>query len=142
MNRRDRAAIVLRFFEGRDLRSVGQALATSDDAAQKRVVHALEKLRGLFGRRGVALSAGGLAAALDAQAVTAAPAGLAATVSASALGGTAGGGGLTLALLKLMAMTKFKIAAGAMIVAGMVCRVPRLRGRCASPAETGLSRIT
>ena len=119
LNRRDRAAIVLRFFEGRDLRSVGQALATSDDAAQKRVSRAVEKLRGLLARRGVALSAAGLAAALGAQAVTAAPAGLAAAVSASALGAAAAAGGLTLALLKLMAMTKFKIAAGAVIVAGM-----------------------
>jgi RNA polymerase sigma factor (sigma-70 family) len=119
LSRRDRAAIVLRFFEGRDLRSVGQALAITDDAAQKRVSRALEKLRTLLARRGVTLSAAGLAAALGAEAVTAAPVGLAAAVSATALAGTAAGSGLALGLLKLMAMTKFKLATAAVIVAGM-----------------------
>jgi RNA polymerase sigma factor (sigma-70 family) len=118
LSRRDRAAVVLRFFEGLDLRSVGQALAITDDAAQKCVARALEKLRGLLARRGVTLSAAGLAAALGGQAVTAAPVGLAATASASALTAAAGSG-LALGLLELMAMTKFKIAAGAVIVAGM-----------------------
>ena len=40
----DRAAILLRFFEQRDLRSVGEALGSSEDAAQKRVTRALEQL--------------------------------------------------------------------------------------------------
>jgi RNA polymerase sigma factor (sigma-70 family) len=119
LNAADRAAIVLRFFEGRDLRSVGQALATNDDAAQKRVSRALEKLRGLLVRRGVVLSASGLAAVLSAHAVTAAPAALAATVSASALASAAAGGSLTVTLLELMAITKLKVALGAVVVAGI-----------------------
>ncbi len=33
----DRAAVLLRYFENKTLREVGQTLGTSDDAAQKRV---------------------------------------------------------------------------------------------------------
>ena len=116
----DRTAIVLRFFEGQDLRSVGQALATNEDAAQKRVARALDKLRPLLLRRGVALSGAGLAALLIGQAVTAAPAGLATSISTAVLSSaTAVTGGLTLNLLKLMAMTKLKLAAGAIVIAGV-----------------------
>src|SRR5258708_26246227 len=44
LGRDDRKAIILRFFEQRDYRSIGEALGTSDDAAQKRVSRALAKL--------------------------------------------------------------------------------------------------
>jgi len=53
----DRAAILLRYFEQLDLRSVGEALGTNEDAAQKRVTRALEKLHTLLKRQGVTLSA-------------------------------------------------------------------------------------
>jgi len=115
----DRTAIMLRFFEGRDLRSVGEALGSNEDAAQKRVTRALEKLRGLLARRGVTASGAVLATALGAQAVTAAPVGLAATVSSAALASAATGGGMTLSILKLMAMTKLKIAVGVAVAAGV-----------------------
>jgi len=42
---RDRNAIVLRFFENKNLREVGVALGASEDAAKMRVNRALEKLR-------------------------------------------------------------------------------------------------
>jgi RNA polymerase sigma factor (sigma-70 family) len=115
----DRAAITLRFFERRDFRAIGQALGSNEDAAQKRVTRALEKLRGLLARRGVTASTAGLAAALGAHAITAAPAGLAASVSSAALASAASGGGLTLLILKLMAMTKFQVAISALVVAGL-----------------------
>jgi hypothetical protein len=50
---------------------------TGEDAAQKRVSRALEKLRGVLSRRGVALTAAALTSVLATEAVTAAPAGLA-----------------------------------------------------------------
>ena len=58
----DREAVVLRFFENHDFRSVGAALGTNEDAAQKRVSRALEKLRATLAERGVALSLTGLTA--------------------------------------------------------------------------------
>src|SRR6185369_10847275 len=43
----DRTAILLRFFEQRDFRSVGEALGSNEEAARKRVNRALEKLQTL-----------------------------------------------------------------------------------------------
>ncbi|MBK8001903.1 MAG: sigma-70 family RNA polymerase sigma factor [Verrucomicrobia bacterium] len=86
----DRAAVLLRYFENKSLREVGAALGTSDDAAQKRVSRAVERLREFFAKRGVAVGASGLAVVLSANAVQAAPAGLALTIStAVTLTGTA-----------------------------------------------------
>jgi hypothetical protein len=105
----DRGALLLRFFEQRDFRSVGQALGSSEDAARMRVNRAVEKLHTVLRRRGVALPLAALGAALGAEMVTAAPAGLAASISGLALAGAASaGGGLT--LLKFMTMTKAKFA--------------------------------
>jgi RNA polymerase sigma factor (sigma-70 family) len=116
----DRTAILLRFFEQRDLRSVGEALGGSENAAQKRVSRALEELRGLLKNRGVAFSAAALGTALAGEAVTAAPAGLAATISSVALTGAAAGTGTTLTLLKLMTTTQLKLSVGALVVAGAI----------------------
>src|SRR5699024_568874 len=52
----DRQAILLRYFEQRDLRAVGEALGSNEEAARKRVSRALDKLRDLLKRRGVTLS--------------------------------------------------------------------------------------
>ena len=70
----DRTAILLRFFEQRDFRSVGAALGGSEDAARMRVSRALEKLHGILKRRGVTLSAAALGTVLAGEAVMAAPA--------------------------------------------------------------------
>jgi RNA polymerase sigma factor (sigma-70 family) len=106
----DRMAILLRFFEHNDFRTIGQALGTNEDAAQKRVTRALEKLHLLLKRRGVAFSAAALATALATEAVTAAPAGLALNISGLALAGVAAGtGGATVTLLKILTMTKLKV---------------------------------
>ncbi len=104
----DRAAILLRFFEQLDLRAVGEALGTSENAAQKRLTRALERLRTSLMRRGVTLSAAGLATALAGEAVTAAPIGMAIGISSAALASAAASGGTTFTLVKLMTMTKLK----------------------------------
>lgn len=115
----DRTAVLLRFFEKRDFRSVGEALGSSEDAARMRVNRAVEKLHLLLKGQGVTISAAGLAAALSAEAVSAAPAGLALSVAGSALVGAAGGQTL-LPLLKIIAMTKLKSAiVGALALAGV-----------------------
>ena len=85
----DRTAILLRFFEQKDFRSVGNSLDSSEDAARMRVNRALDKLRELLERRGVTTTAAALSVVLTASAVQAAPVGLVATISAAALAGTA-----------------------------------------------------
>jgi RNA polymerase sigma factor (sigma-70 family) len=104
----DRAAILLRFFEQRDFRSIGAALGSNEDAARMRVKRALEKLHELLKARGVTSSAAVLGTALASQAITAAPAGLAASISAAALAGAGAGTGTILTVLKLMSMTQLK----------------------------------
>ena len=85
----DYDALVMRFFQKQDLRTVGLALGVSDDTAQKRVSRALDKLRELLQVRGITTSAGALSIILAANAVQAAPAGLALAISSAILTGTA-----------------------------------------------------
>jgi RNA polymerase sigma factor (sigma-70 family) len=118
----DRTAILLRFFEQRDFRAVGEALGSTEEAARKRVSRALEKLHILLKREGVTLSIGVLATLLAEEAVTAAPTGLTASVSGAVLTSAAIGGGTGLSLFKIMTLTKLKIAA-AVVVAGMTAAI-------------------
>ncbi len=82
----ERAAVLLRYFENRSLREVGQQLGISDDAAQKRVSRAVEHLREFCAKCGLAVSASGLVALISANAVHAAPSALLA--SANIVGAT------------------------------------------------------
>jgi RNA polymerase sigma factor (sigma-70 family) len=102
----DRSAILLRYFENKNLREVGESLKISDDAAQKRVSRAVEKLREFFSRQKVTVGASGLAVLISANAVQSAPIGLAATISAAAvLAGTAVHTSTMIAATKTIAMT-------------------------------------
>ena len=116
----DRDALVLRSFKNEDLRAVGIALGTSDDAAQKRVTRALEKLRAFLVHRGVTVSSAALATALTGSAVRAAPVALAGTISAAVFAGAASAAaGSTFNLLNLMSITKLKAGLlGAAVVIG------------------------
>ena len=100
----DRAALLLRYFENKSLREVGAALGASDDAAQKRVSRALEKLRQQLARRGIQTSAAALSVVITANALQAAPLGLAAAVSSAALL-PAAGATTSLTATKILAMT-------------------------------------
>lgn len=87
----DRDALVLRYFEQANLRDVGTLLGVSEDAAQKRVSRALEKLRGLLQERGVSLPLSVVTIALVHQAVSAAPKGLGTTVATTVIQTTSPG---------------------------------------------------
>jgi len=114
----ERNAIVLRYFERRDLHSVGAALGVSEEAARKRVTRALGKLRTLFTRRGLTFSTTSLATLLAGQAVVAAPTGLTVSVTSAALASAANSTGMTFTLLKIMTMTKLKAGiVGAIVMA-------------------------
>jgi hypothetical protein len=102
----DRAAVLLRYFENKSLREVGQTLGTSEDAAQKRVSRAVERLREFFAKHGVTVGASGLVVVISANAVQAAPVGLAVTISAAAaLAGTTIATTATATAIKAIAMT-------------------------------------
>ena len=118
----DRAALLLRYFENKSLREVGEALGTSDDTAQKRVSRATERLREFFSKRKVTIGASGLAVLLSANSVQAAPAGLAVAISTAALAGTAVTALTAATATKAIAMTlmqKTAVTAALALVAGV-----------------------
>jgi len=119
----DRNAVVLRFFENKTAQEVGAALNLTEAAAHKRVSRALEKLRLYLSKRGIALPAAALTAAISANAVQAAPVGLSITIStAAALAGTTLATATTATAIKTIAMTtlqKTVITATLAIVAGV-----------------------
>ncbi len=117
----DRAAVLLRYFDNKSLREVGATLGTSDDAAQKRVSRAVERLREFFAKRGVTVGASGLAVVISANAVQAAPVGLAFTISTSAaLIGTTLATTATITAAKAITMTTLqKTIIGATLVAAI-----------------------
>jgi uncharacterized protein (TIGR03435 family) len=119
LGKNDRDAVMLRFFKEKSLREVAAGLNVSEAAAQRRVLRAVEKLRGFFSKRGIILPMAVLTTAISAHSIQAAPAGLAKTVTAVAITKGAAASSSTLTLikgaLKFMAWTKTKI----MIVAGV-----------------------
>jgi RNA polymerase sigma factor (sigma-70 family) len=101
----DREVILLRYFENRQYADIGEQIDLGENAARMKVDRALEKLRTVLSRRGVTTTVA-LAAALSANAVTAAPAGLAATITASAaLAGSAVSTTVIATATKTIAMT-------------------------------------
>jgi RNA polymerase sigma factor (sigma-70 family) len=79
----DRDALVLRYFGNRTLQEVGAEMGISDEAARKRVVRALDRLRVVLEHRSVSLTSVLLATKLTSS-VVAVPAGLAAKISVAA----------------------------------------------------------
>jgi RNA polymerase sigma factor (sigma-70 family) len=119
----DRDAVLLRYFKNHDLRTIGATLGISDDAAQKRVSRAVERLREFFAKRGVTVGESGLAIVISANAVQAAPVGLAIAIStAAALTGTALATTATITATKAIAMTalqKTLVTASVVVLAGV-----------------------
>jgi RNA polymerase sigma factor (sigma-70 family) len=127
LSERDRHAVLLRYFERKNLAEVGAALGTTEEGVRKRVSRAVEKLRLFFARHGAVIPGAVVVALLSTQAVQAAPTGLAAAAAAAAFKGTVFAGSsanLIKTTLELMAWTKLKIVAmvgaGVLLAAGTV----------------------
>src|SRR2546426_9861808 len=118
----DRDALLLRYFECKSAREMAQTLGVSDEAAQKRVSRAVERLREFFAKRGVTVGASGLVIVISANAVQAAPVGLAVTIStAAALAGTTIATTATATATKAIAMTTLqKTLITASVIASVV----------------------
>jgi RNA polymerase sigma factor (sigma-70 family) len=114
LGEKDHSAVVLRFFEGKDMKQVGAALGISENAAKTRVSRAVEKLRKFFAGRGITLSAAVIAGAVSANSVQAAPSGLAKSVTVAVVKGTAVTTStftIITSTLKIMTWTKLKTSA-------------------------------
>ncbi len=102
----DRDALLLRYFERKSASEMATTLGISDEAAQKRVNRAVERLREFFAKRGLTVGASGLVIVISANAVQAAPVGLVVTIStAAALAGTSIATTATATTIKTIAMT-------------------------------------
>ncbi len=124
LGEKDRNAIALRFFKGKSFQEIGAAFGASENAAKKRVAHALEKLHRYFSKHGVSSTTAIIAGAISANSAHAAPIGLATTITATVIKGPAVAAS-TLALvkgtLKVMTWIKLKIAlsiTAALLLAG------------------------
>jgi RNA polymerase sigma factor (sigma-70 family) len=111
LKERERAAILLRFFEQKPLAEVGARLAMTETAARSCVDRALDKLHAALARRGVTSTSAALGLALANQIIVAAPAGLGARVTAHAVVALSAGAGWSGGL---------KVALWGMAVAGVV----------------------
>ncbi len=117
LDQTDRTAILLRYFESKSLREVGEALGATEDAAQKRVARAVEQLRQFFLQRKIQVGAAALAALVSANAIQAAPTVLVATVAAGAVtAGTSTAIGIT----KFIAMTTMQKAIATVAAAALI----------------------
>ena len=82
----DRDALLLRYFEKKSAAEMATLLGISDEAAQKRVSRAVERLRDLLTKRGATVGASGLVILISTHAVLVAPAGLSAAIAAATVG--------------------------------------------------------
>jgi uncharacterized protein (TIGR03435 family) len=114
LNKKDRHAVVLRFFYGRSMKEIGTALGGSEGTARMRINRAIEKLRKFFKKRGISSTTATIAGAISSNSVQAAPVALAKSVTAVAIAKGVAAGGSTLTLvkgaLKIMAWSKAKTA--------------------------------
>jgi RNA polymerase sigma factor (sigma-70 family) len=100
LGKKDRDAVILRFFKEKNLGEVAAALKVTEPAAQRRVLRALEKLHRYFNKRGVSSTTAIIAEAVSAYSVQAAPVALAKSVTAVAVAKGAAASGSTASLIK------------------------------------------
>ena len=135
----DRVALILRFFEERSLREVGESLGVDEDAARKRVSRALQKLAEFFHRRGFALPAATGTMAVLTEGTRAAPAGLAAAIAkAGSAVGPAAGGSLA-SLLRYMSLGKPQVATLCLLIAAGPLLWQQYSNRAAEQARRRLT---
>jgi RNA polymerase sigma factor (sigma-70 family) len=76
LNEAEHVVIILRYFQQKSAREIAEALAITEDTAQRRVSRAVETLREGFNKRGITIAGNALVALIAANSVQVAPAGL------------------------------------------------------------------
>jgi RNA polymerase sigma factor (sigma-70 family) len=111
---KDRDALLMRFYQQKNLAEVGAALGVSEGAAKVRVARAIEKLRGVLRRRGISAPTDALGIVLLSHTTHAAPALFAKgfVPAAASIKAAAISKGVT----TMMISTKIKIAAAILVI--------------------------
>lgn len=119
LREKDRLAVLLRFFQRKPMRQVGDALGISEAAAKMRVGRAVDQLREYFTKRGIACSSAALSVILAEKSAQAVPEIMAAKVSHAVLSGSVAKVSATSLFQILKHMTKAKAItiAGASVIA-------------------------
>lgn len=138
LNKTDRDALLLRFFEQQPFAQIGESLGSTEDAVRKRIARALEKLRIFLQKRGVTTTAAALSTVISANAVQPSPAGVATTLAHTSL--LAAKTGSAFAFFKIMTSTQLKISFSAVIVAGITATLvlahqTQFKAPVASPSQ-------
>lgn len=153
LGKKDQEAVLLRFYQRKSLAEVGEELGVSEAAAQKRVERAVEKLRGMFRRRGLAVGSGMvLAAGLEAYTTAPASAALVAATTQSALAAVQSGavGGQLLAIaegaMKMMRWRRAKVlvgvCVGVMLVSGVGIAIAAAMAAERATTSAGVASLT
>ncbi len=112
----ERNALFLRYFEGRTVKEIALRVGAGEEAVQKRISRALQRLRIRLAGRGLAAGVETLGICLATKAVAVAPTGLAASVSKAALSISAVSPGSSFLKLILMTSAQKKLTAVVVVV--------------------------
>jgi RNA polymerase sigma factor (sigma-70 family) len=122
----DRDAVLLRYFQQRGFRDVGEVFGVNEDVARKRVERALDKLRVILSRFGLNSTTSSLAAALESQTPLFIPATLVASITGGALAASAQPA-LTNLVLQFMTTKQTLAVLGLIAVASTVTSISGYR---------------
>ena len=118
---KDREAVLLRYFRQQSVQEVAEALQLSEDAAEKRIARAVERLRRYMQRRGILVSSVALLAAFSAHAEEVSALGPGEWAGVGSLSGNASAAELAAAAMKSMAILPWMVPLSA--VAGGILPV-------------------
>lgn len=116
LNQVDRQVLLLRYHQGLRLAEIGVQLGLTDNAVQKRMERALDRLKDMLARRGISSTATAVALAFEQQAAVAVPAGLAAAATSAGLTSGAVAAGLA-GFSSFLAISKVQFGVIAAVVA-------------------------
>jgi RNA polymerase sigma factor (sigma-70 family) len=125
----DRRAVVLKFYEKKTYREIGQALGIEEEAARKRVSRATQKLRGMLASQGTIVSEALLPSILMEKLISPAPVGLATKIAPIAMSKVAASqvsGLIVQGAARRMMLAKAKVAAmlaGAFVVGAVLVAI-------------------
>ena len=115
----DSQLLLMRFWQQQDWRSIGRNFGLSDDAAQKRMNRALERLRRILARRGITSTAGVLSAVLAGTVPRELPAATVLKIISATQISTASAASTVLTTVVMTTKTKVAIAAAALLLAAV-----------------------
>ncbi len=142
LGRKDRSAVLLRFYERKSFADVGGTLGISEEGARKRVARAVEKLRNYFTGKGYPAATAALTTTLASHTVESAPAHLAALMTAQPAIDLARGALHTLRGIRFLRITTIVFGASLLAATLAICvALPASRHTDAEPA-TQPTKIT